>query len=268
MDIGTAKASAEERARVPHHGIDLVEPWEEYDSERFRRYVDDVRADAARRGKKLLLVGGTPLWLMALLFGYFEGPGADPELRRQLEAEEAAEPGVLHERLRQVDPESADRIHRRNIKRLVRALEVFETTGKPISELQTQFEGQAPRLPFVAARIDIDRELLKRRVAKRIDRMFVTGLVDEVRSILAAGGFGPTARHAIGYKEVLRFLEGGLDADELPYRIRSSTNRFVRRQHTWFRRMAGVRTLRVDELGLEERILALEASFAEQEPRS
>ncbi len=262
MDIGTAKPSLEEQARVRHHGIDLVEPSEGYDSERFRSYVEQLLRQGEAEGRRFLLVGGTALWLMALLFGYFDGPGSDPELRKRLESEEAAEPGCLHARLQQVDPESAQRIHHRNVKRIVRALEVFESTGTPISTLQTQFEEPKPRRPFIAARIDIDREQLKRRVARRIEEMFAAGFVDEVRSILAEGGFGPTAKHAIGYKEVLRFLEGDLDAEELRFRVRSSTNRFVRRQHNWFRRMPGIRRLATDGLSSEEQLAALEALFA------
>jgi len=254
MDIGTAKPSPAEQAEIPHHGLDLVEPWEEYDSSRYVGMADAAIAGIRSRGKRPLVLGGTPLYLMALLRGFFEGPSQDRELRRRLEEEEARQPGSLHERLLDVDPEAAARIHRNDRKRLVRALEVFELTGQTISSLQTQFEQGPSRYPYRALALHREREELRERVRERCQRMFDAGLVQEVRSILAAGGFSRSAGAAIGYREVLEFLDGRLPADELQYRVRSNTYRLVRRQSTWFRGFRGLQTLDLaGEVGPRER---------------
>ena len=235
MDIGTAKPGAAEREEIPHHGLDLVEPWEDYDSSRYVRMADEAITAIHARGRRPLILGGTPLYLMALLRGFFEGPSKDRDLRQRLDAEEDASPGLLHERLQAVDPEAAGRIHRNDRKRLIRALEVHELTGQPISALQTQFEQGPPRYAYRALALNRQREELRERVRIRCQIMFETGLVAEVRQILAAGGFSTSAGAAIGYREVVDFLEGRLAAEELQYRVRSNTHRLVRRQSTWFR---------------------------------
>jgi tRNA dimethylallyltransferase len=243
LDIGTAKPTAEERARVRHWAIDLVEPWQTFDTARYVAEADRVLADAAARGQRLLVVGGTPLYLMALLRGFFAGPSADPELRARFAEREASSPGALHEELSRVDPESAARIHRHDTKRLVRALEVFTHTGRPISELQQQFDSGPPRYPHRLVALSLPRDELKARVRARTTRMLEAGLVDEVRGVLAAGGFSRTAAEAIGYAETLAFLRGEIGADQLGYAIRTATHRLVRKQETWFRRFRDARRL-------------------------
>ncbi len=243
MDIGTAKPSQEDRAEIPHHGLDLVEPWEEFDSSKFVRMADPAIQEIRARGKRPLILGGTPLYLMALLRGFFDGPSKDADLRLRLEREEDEQPGVLHERLERADPTAAERIHRNDRKRLVRALEVYELTGEPISRLQTQFEEGPPRYRYTALALRRSRDELRERVRHRCRQMFDQGLVDEVRGILTAGGFSRSASAAIGYREVLDFLEGRLPAEELQYRVRSHTHRLVRRQSTWFRSFPDLREL-------------------------
>ncbi|MEZ5988518.1 MAG: tRNA (adenosine(37)-N6)-dimethylallyltransferase MiaA [Planctomycetota bacterium] len=240
MDIGTAKPTPEERRRVPHHGLDLVDASEDFDSARYVAVADAAIAGARARGARLLVAGGTPLYLMALLRGFFDGPSRDPALRARLEAEEDDEPGLLWRRLSEVDPVAAERIHARDRRRLVRALEVHELSGRPISEQQRQFEEGPPRYPYVALGLERPRDELRARVRRRCRAMFEGGLVDEVRALLTRGGFSATAREAIGYREVLTFLDGGLKAEELEYRVRSNTPRLVRRQTTWFRRFPGL----------------------------
>ena len=266
MDVGTAKPSTDERALVPHHGIDLVDPWEDFDAARFAAYADACIADATRRGKRLLLVGGTPLYLMAILRGFFDGPPKDAELRDALRLEEEASPGALHTRLLEVDAEAAARIHKNDVKRLVRALEVFETTGLKISEQQRQFEEGPPRYPHRLLGLSIGRDHMRERVRERTRSMFEHGLVDEVRAILAAGGFSDTAGQAIGYSEVLDFLEGRLGSDVLVSRVRSSTHRLVRRQETWFRRMKDITLLPVDEARRDAALVDLADRYFFGEP--
>ena len=260
MDIGTAKPSAEDRQRVPHFGIDLVGPEESFDSARYVEYADRVIADVHKSGQRVLLAGGTPLYLVALLQGFFDGPKAQPELRAKLVAAEEAEPGCLHDRLRRVDPVAAERIHPNDTKRLVRALEVEQVTGIPISKMQQQFEADA-RYEHRIVCVDLPREVLRERVRSRTKAMFDAGFVDEVRRIKAGSGFGPTAGAAIGYQQVLEFLDGKIGADELPYKVRSATHRLVRRQQTWFRRMRHAVRLESHECSLQEQLDRLEKHF-------
>ncbi|MFQ5504138.1 MAG: tRNA (adenosine(37)-N6)-dimethylallyltransferase MiaA [Planctomycetota bacterium] len=227
MDIGTAKPGPEQRARLPHHGLDLVDPWEDFDSARYVSVADRVIEDARRRGRQILVVGGTPLYLMALLRGFFAGPSADPEIRERLLALEQAQKGSLHAELCRVDPEAAGRIHPNDQKRLVRALEVFELSGQPISSLQQQFDRGPSRYRFRAARIQLPRQELRARVRCRCRNMFERGLVDEVRRIDELGGFSRSAGAAIGYAEVREFLAGSLRSDELEHSVRRHTHRPV-----------------------------------------
>ena len=260
MDIGTAKPGPADRQKVRHHGLDLVDPWEDFDTARFVAMADACICDATKRGKKILVIGGTPLYLRALLSGFFAGPSADPPLRARLAAREREEKGVLHEELSRVDREAAGRIHKNDLKRLVRALEVHELTGSPISTLQKQFGTSETRYAYRAVWLDLPRDVLRARVRARSRDMFERGLLDEVKGILAKGGFSKSAGSAIGYQEILRFLGAELKAEELEYRIRSNTHRLLRRQECWFRRFEGLVKLKImdlDEDAILERIAEL-----------
>lgn len=257
MDVGTAKPSVEDRSRVPHHGIDLVDAHEDFDAARFAKYADDCIQETAARGVRLLLTGGTPLYLMAVLRGFFDGPPKNQALREELREREAQDPGCLHRELAGVDPEAADRIHRNDIKRLVRALEVHRETGARISDLQRQFEEGPPRYPYRLAGLTSTRETMRARVKARTLKMFEAGLVDEVRALLAAGGFSPSASQAIGYRECCEFLDGKLASDVLVSRVRSNTHRLVRRQETWFRRMRELRQIPVEDERRDASLLEL-----------
>ncbi|MEE2887027.1 MAG: tRNA (adenosine(37)-N6)-dimethylallyltransferase MiaA [Planctomycetota bacterium] len=241
MDIGTAKPSDSARARVPHHLIDLVEPDQDFDTSRWcsaaTAAVDEVRS----RGRQPLFVGGTPLYLMAFFKGMMEGPAAQPGLRAQLVADEAAEPGVLYRRLAKVDAEAAQRIHQNDHKRQVRALEYFELTGQPISQQRQQFESDGWRVPCRIAAVSRDREELQDRVKVRTSAMLDAGLLEEVASIQDDSGFSNTAAAAIGYAQCLHHLEVGYkDIEELRNMIRRSTHRLIRRQTSWLRRIPEV----------------------------
>ena len=235
LDVGTAKPTAEQRARVPHHLVDVAAAAETYS---IARWLDDAaRAVAAcrNRGRRVLFVGGTPLYLRALRDGLALLPAAEPGLRDRLAAEVAADgPESLHRRLFAVDPASAARIHPRDAKRIIRALEVAITTGQPLSAAFSAvphpiFE---PRLMIV----DQPRAVLNDRIDRRVERMFAEGLVEETRAALAQpGGIGPTARQAAGYTEAIDLLEGRIDRSEAIARTQRRTRQLAKRQLTWLR---------------------------------
>ncbi len=186
MDIGTAKPTAEQRRAVTHHLVDAIEPWEEFSLARYVEEAARAAAEIAGRGRQALFVGGTPLYLKGLLRGIFEGPPADWELRRRLVDEARTRGGDwLHRRLAEVDPATAARLHPNDERRLIRALEVFEKTGRPISELQRQFEVGRTTEECRVFVLDWPREELYVRIEQRVDEMFAAGLVEEVRRLLA-----------------------------------------------------------------------------------
>ncbi len=224
MDIGTAKP------RRFHHLVDVCDPAESYNAGRF---VRDARGLLGRLARRPLFVGGTALYYKTLVCGIFEGPEADPGLRREL-----AEMGGprLHAELDRVDPAAAARIHPNDLKRLVRAVEVYRKTGVPISSRQTQFD----RRTLDADVFGVRREDLKERIAARTKRMLEAGLVDEVKGLLAKP-WGPEGRLAVGYREVIGFLEGRHDLAETERLINRNTFNLARHQMMWFRRFEEVR---------------------------
>jgi tRNA dimethylallyltransferase len=240
MDIGTAKPTPAERDRIRHHLIDLVEPNESFDAARYCQAAHACIDDARARGTRLLFVGGTPLYLMALFKGLMPGPSADRELRKALAERESSDPGVLHAELSARDPEAAARIHRNDTKRLIRALEVLELTGRPISAQQDTF-GEGWAIPCRIVAVRRPRDELHARVKARTVAMLRRGLVDEVRAIRDSCGFSREAAAGIGYAECLDWLRGRYkDEEELRNRIRRSTHRLIRRQSTWLRRLPEV----------------------------
>ncbi len=247
MDIGTAKPTVEQRRAVAHHLTDVIEPHEAFS---VAEYVEAVRRCVEKietRGRKALFVGGTPLYLKGLLRGLFEGPAADWALRKRLQ-EEADEQGseALHGRLAQVDPTTAGRLHPNDTRRLIRALEVFEKTGRPISELQKQFavgrEAAACRV-FV---LNWPRRELHARINRRVEIMFDEGLVDEVAGLLKTPEpLSRTARNAVGYREVIEHLAGRHTLDETIRLVQMHTRQLAKRQETWFRGLSECRFLPV-----------------------
>ena len=238
MDIGTAKPTPEEKQAARHHLIDCVDISEPFSVADYQSLADTAIADIQNRGKRVLLVGGAGLYFRVIVDGLFKGPGADPALRKRLEIE-AAQFGVdaLHDRLRVCDPESADRIHPNNIVRVIRALEVYELTGTPMSELQQQWHLEKQRYPFIAFGITMPRALLYRRIEQRVDVMLANGLIAEVESLLAAGyGRDTIALRSFGYKELIAYLDGDCTYLEAISQLKQNTRRFAKRQLTWFRK--------------------------------
>lgn len=238
MDIGTAKPTPEEQQAARHHLIDCVDISEPFSVADYQSLADTAIADIQNRGKRVLLVGGAGLYFRAIVDGLFEGPGADPVLRKQLE-DEATHFGVgaLHKRLRACDPASAERIHPNNLVRVIRALEVYELTGAPMSELQQQWHPKKQRYPFIAFGLTMPRALLYRRIEQRVDVMLANGLIAEVESLLAAGyARDSIALQSFGYRELIAYLDGDCTYTEAISQLKQNTRRFAKRQLTWFRK--------------------------------
>jgi tRNA dimethylallyltransferase len=248
MDIGTAKPSAVERAAVPHHLIDALSPGEEFSLAQYVEAARQAAAEICGRGQEVLFVGGTPLYLKALLRGIFTGPPADWELRRRwLRETEQQGPDFLHARLAAVDPVSAARLHPRDTRRLIRALEVFEKTGRPISAWQQQFDRPVPRDECRVFVLNWPRAVLYDRINRRVDEMFTAGLVGEVRGLLAGGPLSRTASQAVGYREVIEHLHGQRGLAETIDLVKQHTRQFAKRQLTWFRSLPECRMIDVNE---------------------
>lgn len=238
MDIGTAKPSKEEMEGIPHHMLDFVDPWVNYSVAEFvrdaRRCIDDILS----RGKLPVLCGGTGLYIDSILNQIdFPETKEDPALRRELAAY-AGQYGAeaLHERLRAADPISADRIHPNNIKRVIRAIEVFETTGKPKSELDL-LARKTPVYEGTLICLSPDRKALYDRINRRVDLMMERGLTEEVKNLLSMGVTRKmTAMQAIGYKEIADHLAGECSLAEAVDKIKQESRRYAKRQLTWFRR--------------------------------
>ncbi|MEK7865940.1 MAG: tRNA (adenosine(37)-N6)-dimethylallyltransferase MiaA [Planctomycetota bacterium] len=242
MDVGTAKASTADRARVPHHLVDVADPSEAWSAGRYVKEADGAILEVASRARVPLVTGGTPMWIKGLLEGIFEGPAADWAVRGELmdRAEREGAP-ALHGELAAVDPAAARKIHPNDVRRIVRALEVHRLTGKPISEMQAEWGKRRSEYRTLLLCLRRDREDLCRRVDARVDRMFATGLVDEVKRLLAApGGLGRGARQALGYCEVIEHLEGKRGLAETIDLVKRETRRFAKRQMTWFRSLGGL----------------------------
>jgi len=242
MDIGTAKPTAAERVRVPHHLIDVCDVDERFDVKRYIDLTAPVISDIHSRSKMAVIVGGTGLYIRALRRGLFEGPSRNPKLRERLERLGAAE---LFAELEKADPATATRIDRHNPRRLVRALEVFHETGKPITELQKEWgTAEIPRQArndSSCVCLDRNREDLYERIERRIDAQIAAGWVEEVNRLLRRGlEKNATARQAAGYRELVAHVRGGLAFDQAVALIKTRTRQLARRQLTWFRRELGL----------------------------
>ncbi|CAM3720681.1 tRNA (adenosine(37)-N6)-dimethylallyltransferase MiaA [Nocardioides marinus] len=263
MDVGTAKLPPHERRGIPHHLLDTLEVTEPATVAEFQGQARAVITELRGRGVTPVLVGGSALYTRAVL-DEFEFPGTDPAVRARLEAE-LAEVGsaTMHARLAEVDPESASRILVENGRRVVRALEVVEITGRPFSATLPRLEYVDPRTVQVG--VDIDRPTLDTRIEQRVGEMFAAGFVTEVERLLARGlAQGRTASRAIGYPEVAAHLAGELSLDEARERTVVATRRFARRQDAWFRKDPRIHWVRFDD---PDRVAgALSAVSAVMEP--
>jgi tRNA dimethylallyltransferase len=234
--VGTAKPTAEERAAAPHHLIDLLEPNETLSAGEFARRADCVVEELVGRGKLPIVVGGTGLWVRALLLGLVEAPPPNPQLRQELEARAEREGrAALHAELARVDPETASAIPPQNLVRVVRALEIFRQTGEPPSALRARHGFGRLRYRAQVLGLSPPREELYRRIDSRAQAMFAQGLLDEVRGLLARGLRDCPALGALGYPQAVAAAEGRCSVEEAIAATAQQTRRYAKRQLTWFR---------------------------------
>ena len=241
MDIGTAKATVEERERVPHHLIDIISPAEDFSAEAYKRLAMAAARDISERGKIPLFVGGTGLYIDTVMRN---ASVSVPESSREFRDREMAliksedDIDALWQRLYEIDPESAEAIHKNNVRRVLRAIEIYEMTGKTKSYFDKLSREQNPEISVSMITLDFhNRENLYSRVDTRVDEMFALGLVGEVRDLYSSGLLQDdyTAAQAIGYKEIVLALRGEISLDEARELIKLSTRRYAKRQLTWFR---------------------------------
>ena len=249
MDIGTAKPTAADRSLVPHHLLDIIDPNESFSVSQYREAalakIDEIR----ERGREVLFVGGTALYLKALLRGMFEGPPADWAFRDQIN-HEIAEMGseFLHQRLQMIDPVAAHNLHPNDHRRIIRALEVYKATGKPISHWQMQFdEGHAEDECRVFT-LRHARPILHLRIEQRVDQMFAAGLIDEAERLLEKwSDLGKTAAQAVGYRESFDHIRNEVDMETTIEKVRVRTRKFARHQETWFRGLSECRIIDLEK---------------------
>jgi tRNA dimethylallyltransferase len=242
LDIGSAKPTAVERARVRHHVFDVVDPDESFDCARYRELALAAILDIQRRGRRVLVVGGTGLYVKTLRYGLVSGPSRDVALRRQLEAEEDAEPGSLHRRLSQIDALTAARLHPHDRVRLIRALEVQQLTGRPLSAWHAEHGFRAETVPMTVIGLSLDRACLRARLAARCRAMAESGLLDEIRNLWARGyARDLPILQTIGYRELGAVVAGESTLDAALAAMTTATCQLAKRQLTWFRGDATVR---------------------------
>ena len=236
LDIGTAKPSPEEQARVPHHLIDVLEPSEQWSAAEFADAADAVIERLWSEGRAAILCGGTGLWMRALVRGIFRAPAIDPEVRKAVRsALEERGPRAMHAELQQIDPVAAARIESNDPQRIGRALEVFRQVGRPISELQAEHGFREARYRLLGIAPSWPREQLRTRIARRTRAMYAAGLVDEVRRCLTRGI--PTdapGLSVIGYRDAVAHLAGEMPLEDTIQQTITATRRYAKRQVNWF----------------------------------
>ena len=236
MDVGTAKPTPKEQKGVSHHGIGLIEPTEDFTASAFRQYALQILEEVVVRKHLPILVGGTGLYLRALLDGLCAAPSGDPQYRQKLTLAVARHGAHwLHQELKIKDPLTAKRLHPNDTRRVIRALEVSHLSGKPLSTWQRETKGLAARWRVKLVGLTQGREALYERINQRVDQMLKKGLVQEAKR-LHRRRLSKTARQAIGYKELYAHLEGRWDLDEAIEKIRQESRRYAKRQMTWFRK--------------------------------
>lgn len=241
FDIGSAKPTPRELGGLAHHLVDVLDPDQDVDAVAYANLADAAIRDIRERGRLPIVVGGTGLWIRALVRGLVDVPPVDPEVRRQLEKTAASESAsALHARLAQVDSLSANAIHPNDTLRIVRALEVYEQTGRPLGSLRAEHALGAPRYRAVLVVLDMDREQHSTVIERRAKQMLEAGWIDEVRSLRARWGDDIRPFGSVGYRDVLAHVRDEVPLEETLRRVRKSTRVYARRQRTWFKSEPGV----------------------------
>jgi len=245
MDIGTAKPTSEHLSSVRHHLIDIVEPDEYFSAGEYRKRSEEIIQKLLNKGMMPVVVGGSGLYLKALLYGLFEGPEADPNLRKTYDTyADKFGSEALHKKLSKIDPQAAQRIHPKDRVRIIRALEVYEKTGKPISSLQGNFSLQKSLYAPIIIGLQRERKELYQRIEQRVDSMMAEGFVDEVRRLLDRGySEDLRALMGIGYGQIIHYLKGEYNIERAISLIKRDTKRYAKRQMTWFQKMENINWL-------------------------
>ncbi|WLR52416.1 tRNA (adenosine(37)-N6)-dimethylallyltransferase MiaA [Bacillus tianshenii] len=255
MDIGTAKATEEERQGIVHHMLDIKDFHESFSVAEFQSRVQKHIQEIQSRGRLPIIVGGTGLYIQSVLYDYrFSEATGDDELRRELEVY-ATEHGndALHRKLQEVDPQAAENIHPNNVRRVVRALEVYRTTGMTMTDYQKQQSAQ-PRYQHAIIGLTSDREQLYERINTRVDEMVSEGLVDEVKRLYEQGLSGTQASQAIGYKEIIEAIEGKCTMEEAVEQLKQNSRRYAKRQFTWFKNKMAIEWFDLTEGDFDKKV--------------
>jgi tRNA dimethylallyltransferase len=253
MDIGTAKIRPEEMEGIPHHLFDIKEPHESFSVAEFQHLARSFVREITSRGKLPMIVGGTGLYIQSVIYDYqFSDAPSNPQYRKHLE--ECGDKYSLHEKLKEIDPESAERIHPNNVRRVIRALEIYHCTGKTMTQWLSE---QKRQLVYDVALIGLtmEREKLYRRINERVDHMIAQGLVDEVKALYERGIRDCQSIQAIGYKELYAHFDGFLSLEEAIEQLKQNSRRYAKRQLTWFRNQMPVQWFDMSEEGkFDERV--------------
>ncbi len=250
MDIGTAKPNAEERTMAAHHMVDIIDPDEEFDASRFAGMADKAIERIVKKGKIPIVVGGTGLYIKALIHGLFrQGRAADKEIIKKLEIELNSRGSFyLHKKLEDIDHDSAERIHPNDSFRIIRAIEVFQSTGRTITSFQKNHGFASDRYETLQLGLYMDRAKLYKRIEKRVDDMMDQGLIDEVRNLIAMGySCKLKSMQSLGYRHICDFLNRGISLEETVRLLKRDTRRYAKRQFTWFRKDEKILWVKPDE---------------------
>ncbi|MCX5633797.1 MAG: tRNA (adenosine(37)-N6)-dimethylallyltransferase MiaA [Phycisphaerae bacterium] len=257
MDIGTAKPSKDAQKQLNYHLIDIVEPSESFSVDRFLNLADQAVKQIESKNKPVVAVGGSAMYIKAMLYGIFEGPGTNEQIRKQLkERIEKTSLEELHKELSAIDPPAAEKIHRNDEKRIIRAFEVYQLTGKPISSFQQQFDLPQPKGNWIILGLRREKDEENKRINARVKKMIEAGLIDEVKSLLAEEKpLSLQARSAIGYAEIIDYLAGKETLEKAFEKIKINTRRFAKAQRTWFKTFKNVNWLDINNDDTVEQVL-------------
>jgi len=263
MDIGTAKPPQEAQQRIKYHLIDIVEPSDSFSVGAFREAALEAMKQIKSRNMPVIAVGGTALYIKALLYGLFEGPGTNEQIRAELKAR-AQEQGLaeLYCELTKIDPIAAERINPNDSKRIIRALEVYQLTGKPISSFQKQWDSSQTKHDWTIIGLRREKAEESKRINSRVKKMIADGLVDEVKALLAEEKpLSKQARCAIGYAEIIEYINGKIELEEATELIKKNTRRLAKNQRTWFKTFENVHWLDIEPDESPEKILSRAKTF-------
>lgn len=258
MDVGTAKPPQNYLQQIKHYCLDVAEPDEDFDVAKFKKMAETKIEEILQKGKIPLVSGGTGLYIKALSRGLCQTPSKDKKIRKKLEElAETKGKSFLYQQLQKIDPESAGRIHSNDLRRIIRALEVYEQTGFPLSSLQTQTKNPESKFNFIKIGLMRPRKELYKRAEERIEKMFQNGWIEEVKTLIQKG-YHPElpAMHSLGYREIIQFLAGKATLNRTRDLIKRNTRRFIKRQITWFKKEKDIHWVFINEKQSKNEVLS------------